>query len=156
MLANVLATEERDPADAAGAGGAPAGNPEPAPTLAKEEPGPPIDEEPTTCEVPYNGQVTIVSVRNPAALVRAMTDRGPIPIVYSTEDTTIYEDGRVLTWNVEAVGDHLNAVGWVSNPMRILGAGTIPGNQFASSGWGKQSNSSKPSRAKKKRRRRRG
>jgi hypothetical protein len=83
-------------------------------------------EAPSTCEVPYSGPVTIVPVRTIGALERAMNDRGTIPVVYATEDTAIYRDGRVLTTNVEALGEHLNAVGWVENPMQILGSASGP------------------------------
>jgi hypothetical protein len=76
--------------------------------------------------VPYSGPVTIVPVRTIGALERAMNDRGTIPVVYATEDTAIYQDGRVLTTKVEALGEHLNAVGWVENPMQILGAASGP------------------------------
>ena len=107
LLANVISSEERPPAESA---------PTVEPTLATLEPGPVPAEEPTSCAVPYSGPVTIVTVRNGAALERAMADRS-VPIAYSTEDTVIYEDGRVLTANVEGVGEHLNKVGWAQNPM---------------------------------------
>ncbi len=148
LLANVVASEESEPADADTDGA-----PDLPPSFATQEPDLSVDEEPTSCKVPYNGPVTIVAVRTPAALARAMADRGAIPIVYSTEDTAIYEDGRVMTSSLEAVGDHLNAVGWVQNPMRILGAGTSQRTQVASSEWRRNSNSSKPGKRRKKRRR---
>lgn len=150
LLANVVASEQSEPADADTDGA-----PDVPPSFATQEPDLSVDEEPTSCKIPYNGPVTIVTVRTATALARAMADRGAIPIVYSTEDTAIYEDGRVMTSNVGAVGDHLSAVGWVQNPMQILGAGTSQRTQVASSQWRRNSNSSKPGTSRKSRKKRR-
>ena len=162
MLANALGvTDGRGPADADATA-------ERAPEAAREalasatlrqdpqdpqNPDPPGGEEPTSCEVAYSGPVTIVTVRTPRALARAMADRRPIPIVYSTDDTAAYEDGQVLTSNVEAVGDHLNALGWVQNPMRIAGAGTGVYASAVSYDRSRDSSSSKPKIRRKRRRR---
>ncbi len=153
LLAKGLASDEPGPADATAADGAPDARPAVAPAFATQDPDLSVDEEPESCEIPYNGPVTIVTVRTPTALRRAMADRGSIPIVYSAEDTAIYEDGRVLTSNVGAVGDHLNAVGWVQNPMRILGAGTSQRTQATAADWRSSSSSSKAAKRRKKRRR---
>ena len=83
-----------------------------------------------------------------------MADRRPIPIVYSTLDTAAYEDGQILTSNVEAVGDHLSELGWVQNPMRIAGAGT---GSFASAvSYDRSSDSSRSKPKTRRKRRRRG
>ena len=126
MLANALgATDGLDPSDAVRGL---EDSPDTTPALASASRTPVLDppggEEPTGCEVAYSGPVTIVRVRTLAALEQAMADRRPIQIVYSTEDTAVYEDGRVLTSNVAAAGEHLNALGWAQNPMQILGAAT--------------------------------
>ena len=109
-------------------------------------------EEPRTCEVPYSGPVTIVPVRTIGALERAMNDRGTIPVVYATEDTAIYQDGRVLTTKVDSLGQHLNTVGWAENPMQILGAASGPPASAAD--WRTTSNGG--STGKQRRTRRRG
>ena len=122
--------------------------------MAAQEP-----DAPQTCVVPYTGPVTIVAVRTPTALARSVADRGQVRLVYETEDTAIWEDGRVHTLNVEELGTHLNAVGWASNPMRILGAGTRPGGAAARGGWNAGTSSFKrsaKSNARKRRKRRRG
>jgi hypothetical protein len=113
-------------------------------------------EEPQTCVVPYNGPVTIIQARTPSALARTVADRPRVPIVYETEDTAIWEDGRVVTTDVENLGTHLNAVGWASNPMQILGAGARPGGSTRNLGWASATSSFGNSKTTKKRRRRRG
>ncbi len=125
--------------------------PGPAPPL-----GPLEAEPPKTCFVPYNGPVTIIPVRTPAALQRSIDDRRSVPIVYETDDTAIWEDGRVLTMDVENLGTHLNAVGWASNPMRILGASARPGGSVANLGWNSGQTSFKKKAGARKRKRRRG
>ena len=155
MLANALgATDGRGPADAdSAAERVPEATSALASATLPQDPAPPTGEEPTSCEVAYSGPVTIVTVRTLGALARAMADRRPIPIVYSTEDTAAYEDGQVLTSNVEAVGDHLNALGWVQNPMRIAGAGTGVYASAVSYDRSRDSSSSKPKTRRKRRRR---
>jgi hypothetical protein len=114
-------------------------------------------QPPQTCTVPYAGPVTIVPVRTPAALQRGVAERRDVALVYETDDTAIWEDGRVLTLDVENLGSHLNAVGWATNPMRILGASTRPGSSGANLGWRTgQSSFQSSARAKPKKRRRRG
>jgi hypothetical protein len=123
--------------------------PGPPPTFASMEP-----EPPKTCVVPYNGPVTIVPVRTSAVLARSVAERRDARLVYETDDTAIWEDGRVLTMNVEDLGTHLNAVGWASNPMQILGASTRPGSSSSNLGWGSGQTSFKNPVVKKRRRRR--
>jgi hypothetical protein len=110
-------------------------------------------EVPETCEIPYSGPVTIIPVRNASALSRSVADRPRRELVYETEDTAIFEDGRVLTLNMENLGTHLNAVGWSANPIKIMGAGVRPGGSRRNTGWNSAENTGKRS---KKRRRRRG
>lgn len=121
------------------------------------EPGLALHAPPQTCTVPYAGPVTIVPVRTPAALQRGVSERRDVALVYETDDTAIWEDGRVLTLDVENLGSHLNAVGWATNPMRILGASTRPGSSGANFGWSSgQSSFQSSAAAKPKKRRRRG
>lgn len=42
----------------------------------------------------------------------------------STPDTVVYADGRAVTSNLDAMSRHLNALGWSSRPIEIVGAGT--------------------------------
>jgi hypothetical protein len=109
-----------------------------------------------TCLVPYRGTVTIIPVRTPAALQRSIDDRPRVPVVYETEDTAIWRDGRVLTLDLENVGSHLNAVGWASNQMEILGTGSRPGGSSANLGWDSGQSGFKKRGTAKKRKRRRG
>lgn len=109
-------------------------------------------EAPETCQIPYTGTVTIIPVRSATALARSVADRPARELVYETEDTAIFEDGRVLTRDLENLGTHLNAVGWSTNPMKILGAGVRPGGSSKNAGWSSGEGSGK--KRKKKRRRR--
>ena len=117
-------------------------------------------DAPETCVIPYSGPVTIIPVRSATAINRATSNRGGVPVVYETEDTAIWEDGRVMTTNMENVGTHLNAVGWSSNPMQIAGTGQRPGGSRKNLGFGSAISSFErgnlSSRKKLKRTRRRG
>jgi hypothetical protein len=90
---------------------------------------------PETCVVPYSGPVTIIPVRSAMALARSVAERPRQQLVYETENTAIFGDGRVITTDVEDVGRHLNAVGWSANPIQILGASVVPGGSSQNLGW---------------------
>ncbi len=113
-------------------------------------------EVPETCEIPYSGPITIIPVRNAAALARSVADRPIRELVYETEDTAIFEGGRVLTLNMENLGTHLNAVGWSTNPIKIMGAGVRPGGSSLNTGWNSAENTQNTGKKRKKKRRRRG
>jgi hypothetical protein len=150
--------------------------PEPTPPPQREgsrpEPGPPPaapggagtvaaddrSQGPETCEIPYNGPVTIIRSPSPSAFARAVDARPRVRLVYETDDTAIWEDGRVLTTDVENLGNHLNAVGWASNPMQIAGASARPGASGRNLGWDSATSSfqQKDQKQKRKKRRRRG
>jgi hypothetical protein len=89
----------------------------------------------TTCEVRYNGPVAIVPVRTRQAFARARSERPATAVVYETDDTAIYDDGRVVTTNLAGVGEHLSLIGWAENPMRILGASAASGVRTSGSDW---------------------
>lgn len=106
-----------------------------------------------TCEIPYSGPVKIISVRTPGALARAVSAEPSWDLVYETDDTAIFRDGRVMTTDLESVGSHLNAVGWSSNPMQIMGGSVRPGASTANLGWASAPNSTGGPKKKKKKRR---
>ena len=110
---------------------------------------------PERCVVPYNGPVTIIRASTPTAFARSVGGRRHVPLVYETEDTAIWQDGRVLTTDVENLGSHLNAVGWASNPMQIAGASARPGSSGQNLGWDSGTSSFKDSSQTKKRKKRR-
>ena len=110
-------------------------------------------EAPETCEIPYSGPVTVIPVRSAAALARSVADRPSRELVYETEDTAIFEGGRVLTLDMENLGTHLNAVGWSTNPIKIMGAGVRPGGSSRNLGWNSAENTQGKKRKKKRRRR---
>ena len=152
LVSNAIDAREQDAADA-----------DPAPTPGPPE-GPPElavtrePEAPQTCEIPYNGPVTIIRAPTPTAFARSRDERRRAALVYETDDTAIWEDGRVLTTDVENLGTHLNAVGWSSNPMQIVGASTRPGGSGQNVGWNSATSSFQDSKTteKRKQKRRRG
>ena len=113
-------------------------------------------EAPQTCSVPYGGAVTIIPVRNANALQRSVAERPSRGLVYETEDTAIFDNGQVLTTNLEGLGTHLGAVGWSANPMKILGASVRPGGSSRNVGWNSAENTKSKSKRGKRKRRRRG
>jgi hypothetical protein len=112
-------------------------------------------EPPQTCVVPYSGPVTIIAASTPNVLRRSVAERRGVPLVYETDDTAIWQDGRVMTVDVENVGSHLNAVGWAANPIQLLGASARPGGSTANLGWdsGESQFASKTTKSRKTRRR---
>jgi hypothetical protein len=113
----------------------------------------PEEEAPTTCVIPYDGVVTILPVRSEIHLARAVAATRSATLVYETEDTAIFDDGRILTASVETVGDHLGAVGWVDNPLKIMGASSRRSASAAYT-WsaGSDASRAKPKKLKRKRR----
>jgi hypothetical protein len=141
LLSNsVEASEETEAAPA------PPAAPAPAPVFA--------DEPPQTCEVPYNGPVTVIPVRTVAALRNSVAREPDHTLVYETDDTAIYDDGKVLTVALEDVGTHLNAVGWSANPIQILGTSVRPGGSNKNLGWNSSETTPGMKKRKKKKRRR--
>lgn len=131
--------------------------PEPEPVAPPPQPLASFEAEvPQTCTIPYNGPVTIIPVRTAAALARSVSSRPERELVYETDDTAIFEDGRVLTLDMENLGAHLNAVGWSTNPMKILGAGVRPGGLARNLGWNSAENTRNTGKKGKRQRRRRG
>lgn len=76
-------------------------------------------------------------MRTQYAFSEAVAARDSTALVYATDDTAIYEDGRVLTTRLEDVGEHLTQLGWAGNPMRILGASSRPESTFAATASGR-------------------
>ena len=113
----------------------------------------PEEEAPTTCVIPYNGVVTVLPMRSERHLERAVAATRSATLVYETDDTAIFDDGRILTASVETVGDHLGAVGWVDNPIEIMGASSRRSAPAAYT-WSAGSDASRanPKKLKKKRR----
>lgn len=94
-----------------------------APRLASEPAG--------ACAIPYTGPVAIVLVRSGQAFANAASEHASVGIVYETDDTVIFEDGRVITTHLENVGEHLSLLGWAENSMQILGAGASQTSRLA-------------------------
>lgn len=130
----------------------PAAPRDPQPLLAAETP---VADPPESCRVPYSGPVTIIPVRSSAAIARSLAERREVPVVYETDDTAIWRDGRVMTTDVENLGHHLDALGWAANPMTIAGAGIRPGGSNRNLGWNSSTSSFQESDGRKRKRTRR-
>jgi hypothetical protein len=66
--------------------------------------------------------VTVIPVRYASQLQRTVAALRAAPLIYQTADTAVFEDGRIVTSEVEHVGAHLNELGWTENPLKISGA----------------------------------
>lgn len=126
--------------------------PDPEPLVDRPEPE---AEAARSCRVPYAGPVTIIPVRAADSLARAVAERREVLLVYETDDTAIWSDGRVMTTDMETLGEHLNAVGWAENPITIAGPATRPGASGRNPAWSSSTSFFEKS-GKQKRRRRRG
>jgi hypothetical protein len=151
LLSNSVEIRETPPTDPRPEQPGQPKQPEQSEALAATEP-----DAPQTCVVPYTGPVTIIPVPTAAALARSIADRPQVRVVYETEDAAIWEDGRVLTLDMEKLGAHLNAVGWAANPIRIVSASARPGGAAGSRSWNSGASPFKPRASARKRKRRRG
>ena len=81
---------------------------------------------------PPSEPVLLVLVESPQQ-VRAAADgiSRARPLV-NEADTVIFADGRAVTSNLASVSTHLNALGWASRKIEIVGAGSMPRAPIAS------------------------
>jgi hypothetical protein len=103
---------------------------------------------------PDTGPVAVLVVGSAGAVKSAAAQYAGLPILHRDAETVIFEDGRVITSNVEAVGDYLNELGWSGRELELLGS--MP-RRYASSGGGNwRTRSDAKKSPPRKRRRRRG
>lgn len=86
---------------------------------------------------PASEPVLLVLVESPQQ-VRAAADgiSRARPLV-NEADTVIFADGRAVTSNLASVSAHLNALGWASRKIEIVGAGSMPRGPIASAPGGR-------------------
>jgi hypothetical protein len=126
--------------------------PTPSPAASELAPG---FEDPGAANVcpPDTGPVTVLIVNSERSVKSGAAQYPDLPILHRDPKTVVFEDGRVITSDVEAVSDHLNQLGWSGRPLELVGS--MP-RQYASSGGGdwRKSSGTKASKPRKRRRRR--
>ena len=65
-----------------------------------------------TCQLPPNLPVSLVILQTGAKVRELAASVRDASIVRRDANTVIFDDGRVITADVSAAGDHLNALGW--------------------------------------------
>ena len=74
------------------------------------------------CEVPPStGPVSLMILKGPTEVkeLALALDRG-VPVVARDAGTVVFQDGRVITSDVEGAGRHLNRLGWAERPIRVV------------------------------------
>jgi hypothetical protein len=75
--------------------------------------------------VPSSGPVALVILASgPKVLAYARKLKGTV--IRRDAQTVIFDDGRVVTADVEAVARHLNAIGWGSRRIDVVAAFAPP------------------------------
>ena len=74
------------------------------------------------CEAPpATGPVSLMILKSPGrvqSLAKSLA-RG-VPVVARSESTVVFQDGRVMTSDVEAAGRELNRLGWSRRPIQVV------------------------------------
>jgi hypothetical protein len=86
---------------------------------------------------PANEPVLVVLVESPPQVRAAADDISRARPLVNEADTVIFADGRAVTSNLAAVSAHLNALGWASRKIEIVGAGSMPRAPIASASSGR-------------------
>ncbi len=73
------------------------------------------------------GKVSILVVVSPERVHRFAASLGHVPVVRRGPETVVFADGRVVTSNVEAAGNHLSALSWGNREIQIVGSFTSRG-----------------------------
>jgi hypothetical protein len=78
---------------------------------------------PAICDpVDVQGGVSILVVATREKVKEFSASVRDARIVRRDAETVLFEDGRVVTSNVEALGGHLNALGWGQRSIAIVGS----------------------------------
>jgi hypothetical protein len=103
---------------------------------------------------PDTGPVTMLIVDSERAVKSGAAQYPDLPVLHRDAETVIFEDGRVITADVEAAGDRLNELGWNGRELQLVSS--MP-RRYAFSGGGDWRAGSGTGKSKpRKRRRRRG
>jgi len=68
------------------------------------------------------GGVSILVVATQQRVHQFAASVRDVRVVRRDSETVLFEDGRVVTSNVEALGPHLNALGWAQRKIAIVGS----------------------------------
>jgi hypothetical protein len=81
---------------------------------------------------PASEPVLLVLVDSPQQVRGAADGLSRARPLVNEADTVIFADGRAVTSSLAAVSTHLNALGWASRKIEIVGAGSMPRAPIAS------------------------
>lgn len=72
------------------------------------------------CE-PSSGPVSLVILSSPTQVYEyARATAHGVPVVAHGPATVVFQDGRVISSDVEAVGRHLNELGWSTRSVNVV------------------------------------
>jgi hypothetical protein len=74
--------------------------------------GHPVRAEGTSCDLPANVPVSLIVLQSERKVQELAASVRNASIVRGDRETVIFDDGRVITADVSAAGDHLNELGW--------------------------------------------
>jgi hypothetical protein len=77
------------------------------------------------CEVPSNGPVTLVILAS-GSKVNAYARELKGAVIRRDAKTVIFNDGRVITADIEAAGRHLNDLGWGARRIDVVASFAAP------------------------------
>jgi hypothetical protein len=71
------------------------------------------------------GPVSIVVVASKARVQKYAATVRDVRVVRRDANTVVFADGRVITSNVSAASDHINALGWGSRRIELVATSTL-------------------------------
>jgi hypothetical protein len=81
---------------------------------------PPARAEQSCQAKPASGPVSILIVASPESVASFAASVQNARALVHERGTVIFDDGRVVTSNVDAATTHLNALGWGARPIEIV------------------------------------
>ena len=91
--------------------------------LALALPAGPAAADGAVCDVSsYRGPVSLLILASPAQVHSFAATVRDAKIVRRDKQTVVFSDGRVVTADAEAAGEHLNDLGWGTRPINVVQA----------------------------------
>lgn len=72
------------------------------------------------CSVAPSGPVSLIVLESGAKVRALAASLHDVTVLRRDAETVIFDDGRVITADVAAAGDHLNALGWGNRSIRFV------------------------------------
>ncbi len=73
-----------------------------------------------SCVASGASSVQLVILASPEKVKAYAATIKKVPVVRSDQTTVAFDDGRVITSDVAAAEEHLNALGWARLPIRVV------------------------------------